>query len=56
MHTLSSAEKTDGTHEYAPIYRMRNFWVDIRNGEHDKHLEDALKACITEINDRKKMI
>lgn len=42
--------------EYAAIYRMRDFWVDIRNGEHDDYLDDALKACIREINDRKKAL
>ncbi len=42
--------------EYAAIYRMRDFWVDIRNGEHDDYLDDALKACMNEIYERKNLL
>tara|TARA_R110002020_G_scaffold34212_2_gene104316 strand:- start:1412 stop:1576 length:165 start_codon:yes stop_codon:yes gene_type:complete len=38
--------------EDAHIYRMVDFWNDIRNGKHDGYLDDMQAACLMEINAR----
>ena len=35
------------------LYRLVDFWNDIRNGKHDDYLNDLERACLKEIAERR---